>query len=246
MSKTAARAGLVLGLVVLAGCAANPPLPAPSRDDPLQRMNRGIYRFNDALDRSVARPVAKAYRAATPQFVRTGIGNFIANLEMPRTLLNDLLQGKFRAALADTGRLLINTSLGMGGLFDAATWAGIDHNDEDFGQTLGKWGVPPGPYLVIPFLGPSDLRDGPARIVDLYSHPARYANHEAAWSYAAVSLINTRYELLPLDSTLDKAFDKYAFMREAYLQNRAYKVSDGNVPDQPPEDPDAGPDPSTP
>jgi phospholipid-binding lipoprotein MlaA len=246
MSKTSARAGLVLGLVVLAGCAANPPLLAPSRDDPLQRMNRGIYRFNDALDRSVARPVANAYRAATPQFVRTGIGNFIANLEMPRTLLNDLLQGKFRAALADTGRLLINTSLGMGGLFDAATWAGIAHNDEDFGQTLGKWGVPPGPYLVLPFLGPSDLRDGPARIVDAYSNPAMYAHREATWSYAAISLLNTRYELLPLDSTLDKAFDKYAFVREAYLQNRAYKVSDGNVPDQPPEDPDAGPDPSKP
>lgn len=246
MSKIATRVGIVLGLVMLAGCGTNPPRHVPSRNDPLQEMNRGIYRFNDALDRAVAKPVAKAYRAATPQFVRTGIGNFIANLEMPRTLLNDLLQGKFRAALADTGRLLINTSLGLGGLFDAATWAGIDHNDEDFGQTLGKWGVPPGPYLVIPFLGPSDLRDGPARVVDVYSNPAKYANREAAWSYAAASLLNTRYELLPLDPTLDKVFDKYAFTREAYLQNRAYKVSDGNVPDQPPEDPEADPDSATP
>ena len=209
---------------------------------------RGVYRFNDVLDRNVARPVAKGYRAVTPQPVRTGIGNFIANLRMPGTLVNDLLQGKFRAALSDTGRLLLNTTMGIGGLFDVATRAGIDHNDEDFGQTLGKWGVPAGPYLVIPFLGPSDFRDAPSRVVDAYSNPATYANTEAAWGYWGLSLIHTRYELLSLDATLDKAFDKYAFMREAYLQNRAYKVSDGNVPEEQLEDPedDAGADADSP
>ena len=242
MRNNAAGGSLILILALLAGCAANPPNYPQSRNDPLQRMNRNIFRFNDALDRGVAKPVAKAYRAATPQFVRTGIGNFIANLAMPRTLLNDLLQGKLRAALSDTGRLLLNSTMGIGGLFDVATKAGIDHNDEDFGQTLGKWGVPPGPYLVIPFLGPSDLRDGPSRVVDVYSNPALYANNEAAWIYAGVGLVNARYELLPLDPTIDKAFDKYAFMREAYLQNRAYKVSDGAVDEAPPDDPDADAD----
>jgi len=236
------RAGVALCVALLAGCAANPTKYPASPNDPLQGFNRGVYRFNDVLDRNVAKPVAKAYRSVTPQPVRTGIGNFIANLRMPGTLVNDLLQGKFRAALSDTGRLLLNTTMGIGGLFDVATRAGIDHNDEDFGQTLGKWGVPAGPYLVIPFLGPSDFRDAPARAVDAYSNPATYANTEAAWSYWGLSLIHTRYELLSLDATLDKAFDKYAFMREAYLQNRAYKVSDGNVEEEPLEDPEADAD----
>ncbi len=238
------RALLLVCLAVLSGCASQPQKYARDPHDPLQGFNRGVFRFNDALDRGVAKPVAKAYRAATPQPVRTGIGNFIANLEMPCTLLNDLLQGKLRAALSDTGRLLLNTTMGIGGLFDVASKAGIDHNDEDFGQTLGKWGVPAGPYLVLPFLGPSDLRDAPSRVADAFSNPATYANPETRWGYKAVDLLNARYQLLSLDATLDKAFDKYAFMRNAYLQNRAYKVSDGNVEEEPledPEDPDAAP-----
>lgn len=235
----AARAALVLFVAGLCGCAANPAKYPASPHDPIQGFNRGVYKFNDALDRGVAKPVAKAYRAVTPQPVRTGIGNFIANLEMPMVLVNDLLQGKLRAAWSDTGRLLLNTTMGIGGFFDVATKAGIDHNDEDFGQTLGKWGVPPGPFIVLPFLGPSDLRDAPSRAVDAFSNPATYVNPEARWGYKALDLLNTRYELLPLDATLDKAYDKYAFMRDAYLQNRAYKVSDGNVPEENLEDPEA-------
>jgi phospholipid-binding lipoprotein MlaA len=240
MPITAARsATFCLIIAGLAGCAANPAKHPASPHDPLQGFNRGVFKFNDALDRGVAKPVAKAYRAVTPQPVRTGIGNFIANLRMPLTLVNDLLQGKVRAAWSDTGRLLLNTTMGIGGLFDVATKAGIDHNDEDFGQTLGAWGVPAGPFLMIPFLGPSDMRDAPTRVADAFANPATYANVEARWGYRALDLVNTRYELLPLDATLDKAYDKYAFMRDAYLQNRAFKVSDGNVPEETLEDPEA-------
>jgi phospholipid-binding lipoprotein MlaA len=235
----AVRALLSLALVSLAGCAASSSNIKPSPQDPYEHFNRRVYAFNDALDRGVAKPVAKAYRAVTPQPVRTGIGNFIANLGMPLTLVNDLLQGKLRAALSDTGRLVLNTTMGIGGLFDVASKAGIDRNDEDFGQTLGKWGVPAGPFLMLPLLGPSSLRDAPTGIADGFANPATYANVEARWGYRTLELLHTRYELLALDPTLDKAFDKYAFLRDAYVQNRAYKVSDGNVPEETLEDPEA-------
>lgn len=245
--NTAARAAFALTLIAwLGGCATNPAVLTHSPQDPYEKFNRGVYKFNDALDRGVAKPVAKGYRAITPQPVRTGIGNFIANLEMPGTLINDMLQGKMRAAWSDTGRFLLNTTLGIGGLFDPATRAGIDHNEEDFGQTLGAWGVPSGAYLVLPLLGPSNLRDAPAKGVDAFTNPSTYANPEAHWGYWVLDKVHKRYELLPLEPTLAKAFDPYAFMRDAYLQNRAYKVSDGKVSDeQPLEDPDAQPDPAS-
>ncbi len=236
----AARAAVGMTLSAwLAGCAANPAQLTHSPKDPYERFNRGTHRFNDVLDRSVAKPVAKGYRAITPQAVRTGIGNFTANLEMPGTMLNDMLQGKLRAAASDMGRFLLNTTMGIGGFFDVASKAGIDHNEEDFGQTLGAWGVPSGPYLVLPLLGPSNIRDAPSRVVDSFTNPSTYTNPEVHWSYWVVDKIHKRYELLPLDPTLQKAFDPYAFIRDAYLQNRAYKVSDGQVSEEPLEDPGA-------
>ena len=237
--KSARAALAMMQIAWLAGCATNPAQLTHAPQDPYEKFNRGVYKFNDALDRSVVKPVAKAYRNVAPQPVRTGFGNFIANLEMPRTMLNDLLQGKFHAGVSDFGRLLLNTTMGIGGFFDVASKAGIDHNDEDFGQTLGAWGVPPGPYLVLPLLGPSNLRDAPSKGVDTFSNPASYANTEASWGYWALSSLHKRYELLSLDPTLEKAFDPYAFMRDAYLQNRAYKVSDGEVQEETLEDPEA-------
>ena len=236
----AARAALmIVSAVWLAGCATDPSKLTHSPTDPFERVNRGTYKFNDTVDKAVLRPVAMGYQKVTPQPVRTGISNFIANLEMPGTLVNDVLQGKLRAALSDTGRLLMNTTMGIGGLFDVASKAGIDHNDEDLGQTLGVWGVPPGPYLVLPLLGASDMRDGPSRAVDMFTNPAHYANTPVSVGYGALSALNTRADLLSLDNTLDSAFDPYVFLRNAYLKRRAYQVADGNVADEELVDPEA-------
>jgi phospholipid-binding lipoprotein MlaA len=223
----------------LGGCASTPHKLTHSPTDPYERVNRGIYGFNDTLDKAILRPVAKGYVNVTPQPVQSGISNFIANLEMPGTLINDVLQGKLRAAVSDAGRLLLNTTMGIGGLFDVADKAGIDHNEEDFGQTLGKWGMPAGPYVLIPILGPSDLRDAPSRAVDMFTNPAHYANRATSWSYTVVSNVKRRADLLSLDATVDKAFDPYAFVRDAYLKNRAYRVADGNVPDEDITDPES-------
>ena len=167
----AARAAVTtLAAAWLAGCAGTSDRLTHSPSDPYERVNRGVYRFNDGLDKAILRPVARGYKNYTPQPVQTGVSNFVANLEMPGTLINDILQGKLRAAVSDTERLLLNTTMGIGGLFDVAGKAGIDHNDEDFGQTLGKWGVPAGPYVMLPILGPSDLRDAPSR-AEVFGEP---------------------------------------------------------------------------
>jgi len=229
--------------LLLGGCVTLPPNATRSPQDPFERWNRGVYRFNDALDRGVVKPVARGYQKVIPHPVRTGISNVLANLHMPTVMINDMLQGKPKAALTDLGRFVLNSTAGLGGLLDPATLANIPHNDEDFGQTLGKWGVHPGPFLEIPLLGPSDMRDAPAKIVDVYTYPPTYAKH--AWvTYGiwGVYLVNTRADLLSLDDTIQQAFDPYVFIRDAYLQHRAYLISDGKVTDDEPlVDPDADP-----
>ena len=135
-------------------------------------MNRGTHRFNNAVDRAVLKPAATAYRDYVPRIVRTGIGNILDNLEYPNTIINQFLQGKLLAGLQDTGRFVLNSTLGVAGLLDPASDAGLPKNDEDFGQTLGKWGVPAGPYFVLPFLGPSTVRDAPARYFDSFNRTA--------------------------------------------------------------------------
>ena len=216
-----------LCLAVIAGCATVPAGKSDPRD-PWERMNRTTYRFNDAFDRAIAKPVARGYRKVTPHFVQTGIGNFFDNLGSPVVMVNDLLQGQFKAFASDTGRLLMNTTLGIGGLLDPATAAGLDKNDREFGQTLGKWGVKTGPYLVIPFLGPSDIRDAVGRVGDVYSDPRHYIrNNWVSWGLWGVGAVDTRARLLDLDGTIASAYDPYAFIRGAYLQHREYKVHGG-------------------
>ena len=229
--------GVVVPLaLLLAGCATTSASRSPH--DPLEPLNRGVYRFNDALDRTVARPVAKAYHDHVPNPVRSGISNAIDNLAYPTTIVNDLLQAKWRAALNDIGRFLLNSTLGLGGLFDPASKEGLDKNDEDFGQTLGKWGVPSGPYLVLPFFGPSSLRDAPMIYPERYTDLRGYlGDWETKWTLIGVGALDTRSELLSVDQVLRNAYDPYLFTRDAYLQRREYQVRDGDVPEDTLEEP---------
>lgn len=224
---------LLIGLAVVAftGCASLPENTERSEQDPWERYNRAMYQFNDAVDRAVLKPVAKGYRAITPDPVEQGVSNFFSNLSYPLVIVNQLLQGDFLDALSDTGRFLVNSTIGVGGIFDPATHFGLEANNEDFGQTLGRWGVPSGPFVVLPFLGPSTVRDTGALAADfqydpmvqLFDEPERYY----VW---ALGIVNMRAELLDLDAQLQSAYDPYAFIRDAYLQRREYLVHDGNPP----------------
>lgn len=226
---------LLLACIALAGCAARP--AKPDARDPFERVNRATFKFNDALDRAVLKPAAKGYRKVAPQFVETGVSNFMDNISYPVVIVNDLLQAKFRPALRDTGRLLLNTTVGIGGLFDPASKAGLDKNDEDFGQTLGKWGVSSGPYLMVPFFGPTTLRDGVGSVADHYTEPATYIERDRyRLALQGLSIIDDRARLLSFDDALNQAYDRYAFVRNAYLQRREYLVTDGQAEEEPLEE----------
>ena len=237
-------ARIALGVIfatALSACVTLPPNSQRSPQDPWESWNRGVYKFNDALDRAVAKPVARTYVKVVPEPIRTGVTNFFANLDTPTVMVNDALQGKFLAAGNDLGRFLLNSTLGLGGILDPASSAGLARNNEDFGQTLGKWGVHSGPFLELPVLGPSDLRDGPARVVDSYTNPRQYIkNNWIKYGLYLPDLTDRRAALLPLDETLKHVYDPYAFVRDAYLQHRTYLVSDGKVTEEAPLlDPDA-------
>lgn len=197
-------------------------------------MNRGVYRFNEAVDRAALKPVAKGYKAVTPEWFRGAVGRVLANLEYPVTFVNQLLQGKPLLFLQDTGRFITNTTIGVGGIFDVADKLGMPAHDEDFGQTLAVWGVPSGPYFTIPLLGPSSIRDAPAKIPDYLLRPMRYLNVTDVVDYGttALDIVDTRSGLLATDATLDSAYDKYGVMRDAWVQRREYLVFDGSPPDE--------------
>ena len=225
----------VLCLALLDGCATTGTSSTHTPADPWEGFNRQVYAFNDVVDRWTLKPVARAYEAITPEFVRNGIGNFFDNLTYPATIVNQLLQGKPGMAARDTGRLLMNTLFGVGGLVDVASRAGLPENDEDFGQTLAVWGVPSGPYLVLPFLGPSSVRDTPSSFAEYFVDPLTYADlhWEEVWALRAVEIVDARARLLPLEPTLERTFDPYAFVRDAWLQRRAYEIYDGDPPVEP-------------
>jgi phospholipid-binding lipoprotein MlaA len=208
-------------------CVTLPPNSQRVPQDPWESWNRGVYKFNDVLDRAIAKPIAKGYVHVVPHPIRTGVSNFFDNLKMTTVMLNDALQGKFRASATDLGRFLLNLTVGIGGILDPASSAGLDKNNEDFGQTLGHWGVHAGPFVELPVFGPSDLRDAPARLVDAYTNPHAYIrNAYWKWGLYGAYLVDDRASLLPLDDTLQHVYDPYAFIRDAYLQRRAYLVSD--------------------
>jgi phospholipid-binding lipoprotein MlaA len=244
MEKMTLVAALAAALL-LGGCATLPPGSKPDPRDRFERANRSVYAFNKAVDHAVLRPVARAYVKVTPQPVRRCIANFLGNIDYPITIINDALQGKVHDGLSDAARFGINTVVGVGGLFDPATHWGFEKHDEDFGQTLGKWGVHAGPYLMLPILGPSTMRDAPAKVVDHFSTPRTYfldTNADLGFSVAAA--VDKRAGLLDTDELIDNAYDPYAFLRNAWLQRREYQVRDGKVP--PDEEMKEDTDPATP
>lgn len=223
------RASLILLFCLLgAGCAHS---PSYDPQDPLEPVNRGVFKFNDKLDQYVAQPVARGYVAAVPAELRVGVHNFLGNLGYPTVIVNDVLQGKFRQAGRDTTRLLLNTTFGLAGFFDPATMVGLERNDEDFGQTLGRWGVGQGWYLVVPFLGPSTNRELVGRGGDYLTSVTTHAgNDQADLVVSGGRLVDKRAQLLGGENLLRQQFDPYVFMRGLYLQQRLNLVFDGNAP----------------
>jgi len=217
--------------MLLSMALANANEPQPDPRDPFEPLNRSVYRFNEGLDRALLKPVAVTYSNHMPIPVQRGVSNFFVNAKYPVTLVNNLLQGKIAHAASDLGRLLINSTLGLGGLLDPATPLGLERNDEDFGQTLGKWGVPPGPYIMMPLLGPYTLRDGLGSFVDDFAEPRGYIKPSSTrWSFWVTDKFDRRVRLLDTDSLIERTGDGYAFVRSAYLQRREYLVLDGEVP----------------
>ena len=223
------RLWLAALLGILAGCAST-----GERDprDPWEPLNRGIYRFNDKVDTAVARPVATAYQKFVPSEIRERVRNFFGNLADPFIGVNNFLQGKFEDGVSDWARFAFNTTIGLFGLHDVATDMGYEKHNEDFGQTFGRWGAPSGPYLVLPFLGSSTLRDGVGTGVDIYADPLGqirpYHTEYALWG---LRLTQTRADLLDASRILEEAaLDKYTFQRDAYLQRRRSLIYDGRPP----------------
>jgi len=233
-TSTWLRRVAALGLVsLLAGCA----IAKPRTDDPLEKVNRKVYAFNDAVDQAVIRPVAVGYRKITNPPVRRSIGDFFTNLRQPVTVANDLLQARPKQALQSTGRFLVNLTLGIGGLFDPASSLGLPLQETDFGITLARWGVPEGDYLMLPFLGPSTVRDVWQVPVDGYFFDpltiyARNHSYPYGQQYIPqlVYLVNLRSRAFDAESFLKSAYDPYVFVRDAYRQRRLYKIYDGNPP----------------
>jgi phospholipid-binding lipoprotein MlaA len=200
--------------------------------DPWEGLNRKTFAFNDAVDRAVLKPAARGYVAVTTPFVRARVSSFFENIADIGTGLNDLLQGKLPYAINDFGRIVVNTTFGVAGLWDVASTLGAEKRDEDFGQTLGWWGVPSGPYFVIPFLGPSTARDAPARAVDpSWYYSSAVDNDTIYWSLWGLDKVRSRAELFRAESVLDQAaLDRYLFVRDAWLQRRQNQVYDGMPP----------------
>ena len=229
--QTARR--LILGtLVVLTvcGCATR---PNPNPNDPWESFNRGVYSFNDAADKALFKPAATIYRDVTPSLVRAGVTNFFGNLDDAWSFVNSVLQLKLAAAVDNFMRFNVNTVFGIGGIFDVASEMRIERHREDFGQTLGRWGVGAGPYVVLPLLGPSTLRDTVALPVDFKGDiAANLSNVPTRNSLKVLDQLDTRAGLLILSNSLDEvALDKYTFTRDAFLQRRRNAVFDGNPPE---------------
>jgi phospholipid-binding lipoprotein MlaA len=245
-ARRTAAAALLLAAALLGGCAttgspagtgaagAGAPPRAANPADPWEGFNRRMFAFNDAVDDAVLRPVATAYRDVVPSFVRTGIGNFLGNVGDVWSTVNHLLQGKVQTGAEMGMRVLTNTLLGMAGLLDPATEMGLTRRSEDFGQTLGRWGMGPGPYLVLPLFGPSTLRDATDRVVgNEFSAGSLPPSDAGRYVITALQVVHTRAGLLDATTLLGEiALDRYSLVRDGYLQRRLSAVYDGSPPMQ--------------
>jgi len=222
---------LILFALLIGGCATSPEYVEDARD-PWQGFNRNVYSFNDALDRAFLVPAAASYKAVTPDFAEKGVSNFFSNLGDVNVAFNNTLQFKFLDAAKDVGRIVVNSTIGLLGFIDVASRMGLEKHQEDFGQTLGFWGLGSGPYLMLPFLGPSNLRDGPGTIVDGVIYPPNWADIKTSERNGlfAARLVNTRAKLFELEEKAgDLSRDRYVFIRDAYLDNREFLVNDGQL-----------------
>ena len=212
---------------LLAGCATS-----GNPKDPIEGFNRAMYGVHEGLDTVLLKPVATGYDAILPDPVQTGVTNFFANISDIPTAVNNLLQGKVTYAFSDLGRVLVNTTVGILGLFDVASSMGMEKHEEDIGQTFGWWGVGEGPFVFLPFLGPRTSRDAAGIWLDVYTDPLNYIdNVRVRNSLWALRVVNIRANLLPADKVIEEAaLDKYSYIRDAYLQNRRNQVFDGNPP----------------
>lgn len=221
---------MLASAALVQGCAHAPPDQPP---DPLESINRPIFTFNMKADRYVMRPVARGYRDVMPTFARRGITNFFANLSYPTVIVNDLLQAKLLQGGEDLGRFVVNSTCGIGGLIDVASMIGLPPHEEDFGLTLGNWGIGPGWFLMLPLLGPSDNRDAVGRAADLFTSPTYYLPGRydlPNYSVQALKLVNMRANMLGTMSLIESQFDPYIFVRTAYLAHRRSMVYGGNPP----------------
>jgi phospholipid-binding lipoprotein MlaA len=233
-----------LALAAVLVCAlASAHVARAADSDPLEGINRVVYRFNDGLDTVFLKPIAEGYRAVVPELARSGVNNVFGNIGDVWSAVNNLLQGKGQAAATMVFRVGTNALFGIGGLFDVASDLGMERQSEDFGQTLGRWGLGAGPYLVLPLLGPSSLRDTAALPLDLSAGVGAYTDDRRTLnSLSALQLVNTRANLLSAGKVLDDiALDKYVFIRDAYLQRRRNLVYDGDPPPLPEDKDDAPP-----
>jgi phospholipid-binding lipoprotein MlaA len=222
------NSALVFAAAALAGCAT---VQTPTKGDPLEGFNRTVFKLNDTVDKYALKPVAQGYQWAVPQPVRSSVTNFFSNIGDVYVAANNLLQLKIADGVSDVMRVTINTVFGVGGLFDVATLARLPKHTADFGITLGHYGVPSGPYLVLPLFGPSTARDAAGLIADYYGNPLSYVEPSSvSWALYGVNLVNTRANLLTTGDVLaGAALDKYSFIRNAYLQRRQYLISDGGA-----------------
>ncbi len=235
MPSSAIRCALVALLFgFIFGCATSQPA-APKEEraasDPWEPMNRRVSAFNESIDKVTLKPLAKAYEAVVPRPARRGINNFSRNLLIPLSIVNNLLQGKIKYSLSETGRFLANTALGLGGLIDVGADLGLEPHREDFGQTLAVWGVPDGPFVVVPVLGPRTLRDATMIPLNFAADPLFHLDHDRTRrSIYLVRAIDARAQLFSAEMLIKDSFDRYLSIRESYLQNRQFLIYDGNPP----------------
>ena len=219
---------IILASLLAAGCAST---DSGDNGDPHESLNRKFYNFNDALDKKVLEPVAKTYVDITPNPVRSGVTNFFDNVSYLNTIVNDLFQGKLGQFASDTGRFVVNSTVGIGGLFDPATGMGLEAHNEDLGQTFGVWGADEGAYLTLPLMGPSSYRDLPAPAMGILLNPLTYMSAVVTLPLGVVNAVNTRANLLDASRIRDQAaLDPYTFVREAWRQQREFEIYDGNPP----------------